>query len=174
MSVTVASQAHIQCYKRENLKGGGENMPNLFNETQIKGIKCELECAIKLIEVGLIVSVPYGNTSRYDLVVDIGNSKFLRIQCKTAHLNDNGGYTICTANQQFTASARNVKHYTKEQIDFICSIIENQLVVIPVELIEKSKSKIFRSHNNPPKNNLCSTINWIEDYTIEKQILPLL
>ena len=37
----------------------------MFNETQIKGIKCELECALKFIEAGFIVSVPYGNTSRY-------------------------------------------------------------------------------------------------------------
>ena len=150
-------------------------MPNLFNETQIKGIKCELECAVKFIEAGFIVSVPYGNTSRYDLLVDIGNSKFLRIQCKTAHQNENGSYTINTANQQFTATARNVKHYTKDQIDFICSIVENQLVVIPVELIENCKSKIFRSHTYPPLNNSClSTVNWIDNYTIENQILPLL
>ena len=150
-------------------------MPDLFNEIQIRGMKCELECALKLIEEGCIVSMPYGNTSRYDLLVDCGNNKYFRIQCKTAHQNENGSYTINTSNQQFTATARKVKHYTKEQIDFICSIIENQLVVIPVEKIENCKSKIFRSHNFPPKNNSCiSTCNWIDDYTFEKQIIPLL
>ena len=150
-------------------------IPELFNETQIKGMKCELECALKFIEAGFIVSVPYGNTSRYDLIVDAGNNKYFRIQCKTAHQNENRSYTINTSNQQFTAVARNVKHYTKDQIDFICSIIEDQLVVIPVEMIEKSKSKIFRSHKYPPLNNSCiSTCNWIDDYTIESRILPLL
>lgn len=151
------------------------NIPDLFNEIQIKGMKCELECALKFIEQGFIVSMPYGNTSRYDLIIDGGNGKYFRIQCKTAHQNENGSYTINTSNQQFTAVARNIKHYTKDQIDFICSIIENQLVVIPVKLIENSKSKIFRSHNFPPLNNSCnSTCNWIDDYTVEKQILPLL
>lgn len=135
-------------------------IPELFNETQIKGIKCELECACKFIEKGFIVSVPYGNTSRYDLIIDGGNNKFFRIQCKTAHQNENGSYTINTANQQFTATARNTKHYTKDQIDFICSIIENQLVVIPVDFIANCRSKIFRSHNYPPANNSCySTCN---------------
>ena len=138
-------------------------------------MKCELECALKFIEAGFIVSVPYGNTSRYDLIVDAGNSKYFRIQCKTAHQNENGSYTINTSNQQFTTTARNVKHYTKDQIDFICSIIEDQLVVIPAEMIEKSKSKIFRSHKYPPSNNSCiSTCNWIDNYTIENRILPLL
>ena len=69
-------------------------MPEMFNESQIKGIKCELDCAIKFIEKGFIVSVPYGNTSRYDLLIDAGNGKYFRIQCKTAHQNENGSYTI--------------------------------------------------------------------------------
>ena len=118
-------------------------MPEMFNESQIKGISCELKCALKFIEKGFIVSVPYGNTSRYDLIIDAGNNKYFRIQCKTAHQNENGSYTINTANQQFTANARNVKHYDSSQIDFICSIIEEQLVVIPVDFISHSKSKIF-------------------------------
>jgi len=137
-------------------------------------MKCELECALKFIEKGFIVSFPFGNTSRYDLMVDVGNNKYFRIQCKTAHQKENGSYIINTANQQFTANFRNVKYYTKDQIDFICSIIENQLVVIPVKTIENCRSKIFRSHNYPPLNNSCiSTCNWIDDYTVEKQILSL-
>ena len=154
---------------------GVKYLPELFNDTQIKGLKCELECITKFIENGFIVSIPYGNTSRYDLLVDAGNNHFFRIQCKTACQQKNGSYIIKTANQQFTAKSRNVKHYTKDQIDFICSIIEDQLVVIPVSLIEKSESKILRSHNYPPINNSCiSTCNWIEDFSIETQILPLL
>ena len=138
-------------------------------------MRCELLCALKFIEAGFIVSIPYGNTSRCDLIVDAGNGKYFRIQCKTAHQNENGSYTICTANQQFTAAARNIKHYDNTQIDFICSIIENQLIVIPVDFIANCKSKIFRSHNFPPKKNSCnSTCNWIDNYTIENQILPLL
>lgn len=138
-------------------------------------MKCELECIVKFIENGFIVSIPYGNTSRYDLLIDAGNNKYFRIQCKNAHQKENGSYVIQTANKQYTSTSRNIKHYTEEQIDFICSIVENQLVVIPVKLIKGCKSKIFRSKEFSPLNNSCiSTCNWIEDYTIENQILPLL
>jgi hypothetical protein len=138
-------------------------------------MKCELECIIKFIENGFIVSIPYGNTSRYDLLVDAGNNKYFRIQCKNAHKKENGSYIIQTVNKQYTSTSKNIKHYTEDQIDFICSIVENQLVVIPVELIKECKSKAFRSKKNPPLNKSCiSTCNWIEDYTIENQILPLL
>lgn len=69
-------------------------------------MKCELECAIKFIEAGFIVSIPYGNTSRYDLLVDGGNNKYFRIQCKAASQNQNGSYIIYTANQQVTTTKK--------------------------------------------------------------------
>lgn len=150
-------------------------MLEMLNEKQITGIKCELECALKFIEYGFIVSIPYGNVSRYDLIVDAGNNKYFRIQCKNAHQIKNGSYRINTVTKQSTTSARHIKYYTNKQIDFICSVIENKLVVIPVDFVANSKSKIFRSHNFPPLNNSCnSTCNWIEDYTIEKQIFKFL
>ena len=143
-------------------------MPKMFNQSQIKGIKCELECAVKFIEEGFIVSIPYGNTSRYDLIIDAGNGKYFRIQCKTAHQNENGSYTINTANQQYTANTKNIKHYDNSQIDFICSIIENQLVVIPVEMVEHSQSKIFRTVL--PQYGAKSNCNLIEDFSVERYI----
>ena len=147
-------------------------MPQLFNETQIKGLTTELKCIEKFIEYGFIVSIPYGNNSRYDLLLDCGNSKYIRIQCKTAHLNENGSYTINTANSVSTMTKRTVKHYDSTQIDFIASIIEEQLVIIPVNLISNSKSKIFRTEL--PKFGAKSSCNLIQDFTVEKYILPML
>ena len=86
-------------------------MTKLFNESQIKGLTTELKCMEKFIEYGFIVSVPYGNNSRYDLLVDLGNGKYVRIQCKTASLNENGSYTIYTANSVATTAQRTIKHY---------------------------------------------------------------
>ena len=147
-------------------------MPQLFNETQIKGLTTELKCMEKFIEYGFIVSIPYGNNSRYDLLLDGGNGKYIRIQCKTAHLNENGSYTINTANSVSTMTKRTVKHYDSTQIDFIASIIEEQLVIIPVKLISNSKSKIFRTEL--PKFGAKSSCNLIQDFTVEKYILPML
>lgn len=147
-------------------------MPQLFNETQIKGLTTELKCMEKFIEYGFIVSIPYGNNSRYDLLLDGGNGKYIRIQCKTAHLNENGSYTINTANSVSTMTKRTVKHYDSTQIDFIASIIKEQLVIIPVNLISNSKSKIFRTEL--PKFGAKSSCNLIQDFTVEKYILPML
>lgn len=140
----------------------------LFNTAQINGITTELEVALKFIERGYIVSVPYGNNSRYDLLVDTDNNIY-RIQVKHASLNENGSYTIDTCNKVATTTDRKVKHYTKADIDFIASIIEGQLVLLPVELIENSRSKVMRT-SLPTKGSI-SKCNLIQDYTMEKYIL---
>ena len=126
----------------------------------------------KFIEYGFIVSVPYGNNSRYDLLIDCGNDHYYRIQCKTAHLNENGSYTINVANSVSTTTKRTVKYYDNTQIDFIASIIQNQLVIIPVNLISASKSKICRTEL--PQFGAKSSCNLIQDFTVEKYILPML
>ena len=143
-------------------------MAVLFNETQIKGLTTELICMQKFIELGYIVSVPYGNNSRYDLLVDNGTTIW-KIQCKTAKLNENGSYTIQTCNKVSTTTQRRVKHYTKDEIDFIASVVQNQLVIIPVELIEKTASKVFRIEL--PKHGAKSNCNLIEDFTVEKYLI---
>lgn len=143
-------------------------MSELFNETQIKGITTELICMQKFIELGYIVSVPYGNNSRYDLLVDNGKTIW-KVQCKTANLNQNGSYTIQTCNKVSTTTQRRTKHYTKDEIDFIVSLIDDQLVVIPVEFIESSTSRSFRIE--PPKYGSKSRCNLIKDFTVEKYLI---
>ena len=137
----------------------------LFNQTQISGITTELLVAQKFIEMGYIVSVPYGNNSRYDMIVDTDKYRY-RIQVKHASLNENGSYTIQTCNSVSTMSKHERKYYSSQDVDFIVSIIEEQLVVIPVELIEHSASKIFRTVL--PQYGSKSNCNLIQDYTVEK------
>ena len=59
-------------------------------------------------------------------------------------------------------------YYSKNDVDFIVSVIEDQLVVIPVEMIEHSQSKIFRTEL--PKFGTKSNCNLIEDFTVERYI----
>lgn len=139
----------------------------LFNQKQIYGITTELIVAQKFIEKGYIVSIPYGNNSRYDMIVDTDTDCY-RIQVKHASLNDNGSYTVNTSNTVSTTTKNTRKYYSKNDIDFIVSIIEDQLVVIPVEMIEHSQSKIFRTEL--PKFGTKSNCNLIEDFTVERYI----
>ena len=140
----------------------------LFNQKQIYGITTELIVAQKFIEKGYIVSIPYGNNSRYDMIVDTDTDCY-RIQVKHASANDNGSYTVITSNTVNTTTKSLRKYYTKKDVDFIVTIIEDQLVVIPVEMIEHSQSKIFRTVL--PQYGAKSNCNLIEDFTVERYIL---
>lgn len=139
----------------------------LFNQKQIYGITTELIVAQKFIEKGYIVSIPYGNNSRYDMIVDTDKNLY-RIQVKHASINDNGSYTVNTSNTVTTASGNSKKYYAKEDVDFIVTVIEDQLVVIPVEMVEHSQSKIFRTVL--PQYGAKSNCNLIEDFSVERYI----
>ena len=140
----------------------------LFNNSQVLGITTELLVAQKFIEYGYIVSIPYGNNSRYDMIVDTDIHRY-RIQIKHATKNDNGSYTVQTCNSITTATKHERKYYNKQDVDFLVSIIENQLVVIPVEMIEHSATKVFRVIL--PEFGSKSKCNLIQDYTVERFIM---
>lgn len=140
-------------------------MSNLLSEQIQKGISTELRSLLYFTEKGYLCSVPYGNVGRYDLLVDTGK-KIVRVQCKSAHKNDNGSYTVNTSNTAIKANGNVRKFYTKDEIDFIITFIEDQAVFIPVEMIEKSQSKIFRTEL--PQYGTKANCNLIQDYSFEK------
>lgn len=140
-------------------------MKELVCEQIQHGISTELKSILFFNEKGYIVSIPYGNAGRYDLLVDTGK-KILKIQCKTASKNANGSYTVCTSNTSMKSQGNIRKYYTKDQIDFIMTFIENEAVFIPVELIEKTASKVFRAEL--PKNGNTKNCNMIQDYSFDK------
>ena len=140
-------------------------MSNLLSEQIQKGISTELRSLLYFTEKGYLCSIPYGNVGRYDLLVDTGK-KIVRVQCKSAHKNDNGSYTVNTSNTAIKANGNVRKFYTKDEIDFIITFIEDQAVFIPVEMIEKSQSKVFRTEL--PKYGTKANCNLIQDYSFEK------
>ena len=140
-------------------------MSQFLSEQIRKGIAIELRSILYFNEKGWICSIPYGNSGRYDLLVDSGD-RIYKIQCKSAHRNKNGSYTVNTSNTALKSSGNVRKYYTKDQIDFIFTFIEDQAVFIPLEMIEKSQSKIFRV--KLPKSGTKSNCNLIQDYTFER------
>jgi len=80
-------------------------MSNLLSEQIQKGISTELRSLLYFTNKGYLCSIPYGNVGRYDLLVDTGK-KIVRIQCKSAHKNDNGSYTVNTSNTAMKANGR--------------------------------------------------------------------
>lgn len=57
--------------------------------TKSRGELSESKIITRLLELGLSVSIPFGDNQRYDLVVDL-DSKLQRVQCKTLWMEKDG------------------------------------------------------------------------------------
>lgn len=55
----------------------------MLDITQQKGLSTEIHCLQDFTDLGLQCLIPFGDSCRYDIAVEI-NEKIYRIQCKTA------------------------------------------------------------------------------------------
>lgn len=138
-------------------------------ETKQKGIATELRCLVAFNELGLKTSIPYGENSRYDFIVDI-NNHLLRVQAKTASGIENekgelAGIKFSCRSTRVSSQGNFQRQYTKDEIDYFCTYWDNICYVVPVE--ECSETKTLRFFY--PSNGQKTMINLAKDYTIEKQ-----
>lgn len=136
--------------------------------TKQKGNVTELACILALVQLGYVVSVPYGNTGRYDLVVDI-NNKLYRIQCKTSRgEKDGNAFSFSTSSISTHYSKRKVTTHTYENdIDMFMTCYDNKVYMIPIFSVKKY-SCVLRL--KPTKNNQECNINLASDYELENII----
>jgi hypothetical protein len=89
--------------------------------------------------LGMRVAKPWGESSRYDLIVDKGG-KLLRVQVKSAHCaGEYGGYT-------FHATGNSSRVYKPDEIDVLAAYVVpvGAWYLFPVEEFRKYKSmKLF-------------------------------
>lgn len=139
--------------------------------TKQKGDLTELHCISAFVERGFLVSIPYGENSRYDFIADI-NGKLIRIQAKTAHeyKNDPAVIEFSCKSTQVNSRRTKIKKYTKEDIDYFATYWNNQCYIVPIEECSTSKKLRFGS----PKNNQAKNINFAIDYELDTQINRLL
>lgn len=69
--------------KLDTLLAEGLDLPRPANPKAV-GELAEAKILSRLIEIGRIVLIPFGNNQRYDLVVDDGAGTFVRGQCKSS------------------------------------------------------------------------------------------
>ena len=140
------------------------------NNTKYLGNFTELQCICRFYELGYPVSIPYGDSEKYDFIVDI-NGRLYKLQCKHAnpHTNDEGQVdylTIKTCWQSgYTKNASNQRHlYSKEDCDYFVTHYQGKNYLIPVD--ECSTLKTLRLI--PPKNGQVKGVNFLKDFVDEE------
>ncbi len=118
-------------------------------ETKRHGELAEIAFLQKATNRGLRVSKPYGDSDRYDFIIDNGTHR-LRIQVKsTNHLIAKNRYRVNTGR---CLKPRTIP-YHKSEIDFIaCYIsVEDTWYILPLKALE-GRVNVSLSSSEDPKN----------------------
>lgn len=138
-----------------------------MNYTTTLGTTNEIECLLGFLKLGYTCSTPYGNSARYDFIVDI-NNKLIRVQCKCSQpigpIEDPEGFLIETYS---TNSRKNTKRkYLIDEIDYFATSFAGNIYIIPISEC-LGTSKVLRL--KPPKNNVSKEFyNPAENYELCK------
>lgn len=145
-----------------------------MNSKQL-GNLTELQCITRFYELGFSVSVPYGDSEKYDMILDV-NGKLYRLQCKHANLhfteaNELDYITIKTTWQSgYTKNSKYKQNqYSSKDCDYFVTHYEGKNYLIPVN--ECSNSKTLRVL--PPKNGQTSNINFLKNF-VDEEVLKVL
>jgi PD-(D/E)XK nuclease superfamily protein len=113
--------------------------------TKQRGEAAEAAFLAKAAALGFAVAKPWGDSRRYDFVVDSGYGLW-RVQVKSTNL--------CCRSQYFVKAQGRQKVYTKEEIDFLVAYLipENLWYVVPVEAF--APRKILHFHPYSPRKSL--------------------
>lgn len=107
-----------------------------------------------LLRAGKSVLRPFGDNQRYDLVVDEGDGKFTRLQCKTARIKD-GVLMFDTCSSQ-SHRGKGKQHYRGQVEAFaVYSPDLDRVYVVPVEQVgTRSASLRVTSSGNGQKKKV--------------------
>lgn len=104
----------------------------LARDPKRKGELAELAFLLAAATEGLVVSKPYGETSRYDFLVQ-GRRRVLRIQVKAA-------FSKCRRGYYFHLGTGPQDRYTEKKIDFVAAYVGplDLWYIVPVRLIQST------------------------------------
>lgn len=128
-----------------------------------KGNLTELQCLTACYELGYKASIPYGENSRYDFILDV-DGILLRVQVKTCKETGTGIKIPCRSTQVNTSEIKS-HAYNKEQIDYFATFYKGNCYLIKVEECSIEKTLTFsdkRTNQYEP--------SFIDNYLLSKQI----
>lgn len=124
------------------------------------GISQELLFLSELVNYG-VVSIPYGNSGRYDCIIDIEGDLY-KIQIKSVNQINDDTLMVPFSNTRMSANGTVKKEYTSDEIDFIGIVYNYNLYLFPTGIA--STALTVKITNQNLKNNS----HFLEDFRIEK------
>lgn len=129
----------------------------------------EQEVALEFLKLGILISKPLVQSSRYDFVADI-NHKLYKIQVKTGSFKEESYLEFATSTSH-TNTQRTVNlSYSEQDVDFFATIYKGHCYLVPYNLCGKRAQRIRFA---PTKNGQTKGILFAEDFRLEDVIKTL-
>jgi hypothetical protein len=128
----------------------------------MRGDVTEAAVLAALVRHGFPVLIPFGHDDPYDLVVDLGDAEFLRVQCKTARLlsSDSLEFNSCS-----TDHGNGARDYIgrADLFGVHCPAVE-RVFIVPVEGTAMSKTTLRLT---PTRNNQSRRVRRADAYDVD-------
>ena len=130
----------------------------------------EQEVAIEFLKLGILVSKPLVQSSRYDFIVDI-NHRLYKIQVKTSTPKENNSYLQFATSTSHTNTQGTLNlAYSEEDVDFFATMYEGQCYLIPQNVCGKRAQRLRLI---PTQNGQTKGITFAKDYKLQDIIAQL-
>ena len=129
----------------------------------------EQQVAIEFLKLGILVSKPLVQSSRYDFIADI-NHKLYKIQVKTGTYKEDAYLEFATSTSHTNTKGTLNLCYSKDDVDFFATMYEGQCYLIPYHLCGK---RIQRIRFVPTKNGQIAGILFAKDFHLEDIVKTL-
>ena len=132
------------------------------NHTNVKGNVSESAALNAFSKAGFVISLPFGNGSAYDLIVDTGK-RLLKVQVKTGRLR--GGCVLFPAQRIYGHHGTTRHKYDEGDIDlFAVYCRENDMVYFVPTLGALAEGRLRLSST---KNNQQQRVRWAKEFEFE-------
>ncbi len=123
----------------------------------------------RLLEAGYNILTPYGDNTRYDLIIEDADEQFWRVQCKTGWIEAEGAYIeFATASSYYHTKAGRTGHGRKDyrgQVEYFAVYCPDtkKVYFVPVDHVgtTNARLRLVETGNKQSKN-----VRWAKDYEL--------
>lgn len=144
----------------------------MLDITQQKGLLTETQCILDCTKLGYRCLLPVDDSSKYDVVIDLDNGKFIRVQCKTASwvsdtVKKETAFAINTACQTTNTKITTRHKYSENDIDYFYTWFNGQGYLVS---IKEATGVTFRWRYEYPPTGQTQGIHIADNYKFEEVI----
>ena len=133
------------------------------------GERSQAHIIARLLDVGYNVLTPYGDNTRYDLVIEDADGQFWRVQCKTGWIEEGGAYIeFATASLYYHTRAGRTEHGRKDyrgQIEYFAVYCPDtaKVYLVPIDHVGAANARLRLL---PTANQQKKNVRWATDYEL--------